>query len=190
MTDNRSQLMHAALQLFAQQGYDAVGVQQIVEAVGVTKPTLYHYFQSKRGLFEALVAERSELLLLTVKQSATYNGDVTLCITQTVKAFFDFAQMQPTFYRMLLAMWFAPPSAEYFPVVLELLQKLRADVEEMFLRASQDHGNMRGRHKRYSVTLCGMIDTYIALSLQDYVDLRDEQMIYELVHQFMHGIFS
>jgi TetR/AcrR family transcriptional regulator len=52
--DNRSALLDAALHLFASRGYDAVGVQEIVDAVGVTKPTLYHYFGSKQGLLEEL----------------------------------------------------------------------------------------------------------------------------------------
>ncbi|HIS80092.1 MAG TPA: helix-turn-helix transcriptional regulator [Candidatus Scatomonas merdavium] len=38
--ENRERLLEAALSLFYEKGYDAVGVQEIVEAAGVTKPTL------------------------------------------------------------------------------------------------------------------------------------------------------
>ncbi len=41
--DTRARILCHALQLFASRGYDATGVQEIVEAAGVTKPTLYHY---------------------------------------------------------------------------------------------------------------------------------------------------
>ena len=34
--DNRATLLEQALQLFAQRGYDAIGVQEIVEQAGVT----------------------------------------------------------------------------------------------------------------------------------------------------------
>ena len=34
--------------------------EEIVDAAGVTKPTLYHYFGSKRGLLAALLALRPE----------------------------------------------------------------------------------------------------------------------------------
>lgn len=54
--NNRTKLLAAATHLFALHGYEAVGVQLIVAAVGVTKPTLYHYFGSKRGLLDALLA--------------------------------------------------------------------------------------------------------------------------------------
>ena len=50
--ENRDHILDCALRLFAARGYDAVGVQEIVELAGLTKPTLYHYFGSKRGLLE------------------------------------------------------------------------------------------------------------------------------------------
>ena len=56
LMDNRSKILSCALKLFSARGYDAVGVQEIVDAAGITKPTLYHYFGSKRGLLETLLA--------------------------------------------------------------------------------------------------------------------------------------
>ena len=61
--DNRTNLLDCALNLFAARGYDAVGVQEIVEAAGVTKPTLYHYFVNKRGLLDVLLQSGFERLL-------------------------------------------------------------------------------------------------------------------------------
>ncbi len=47
-------LMEAATRLFAQQGYDRTSVQEIVEAAGVTKGALYHYFGSKDDLLHEI----------------------------------------------------------------------------------------------------------------------------------------
>ena len=52
--DNKKNIMNIALKSFSLKGFDAVGVQEIVEKSGVTKPTLYHYFGSKTGLLEAI----------------------------------------------------------------------------------------------------------------------------------------
>ena len=38
--DNRERILETALELFYARGYDAVGVQEIAEKSGVTKPTL------------------------------------------------------------------------------------------------------------------------------------------------------
>ena len=45
--DNRKMILETALDLFYARGYDAVGVQEVAERSGVTKPTLYYYFKSK-----------------------------------------------------------------------------------------------------------------------------------------------
>jgi AcrR family transcriptional regulator len=43
-------LLAEATRLFAEHGYDRTSVQEIVEAAGVTKGALYHYFGSKDDL--------------------------------------------------------------------------------------------------------------------------------------------
>ncbi|MEU9488628.1 TetR/AcrR family transcriptional regulator [Streptomyces decoyicus] len=43
-------LLATATKLFAEQGYDRTSVQEIVDAAGVTKGALYHYFGSKEDL--------------------------------------------------------------------------------------------------------------------------------------------
>ncbi|WP_240979681.1 TetR/AcrR family transcriptional regulator [Streptomyces sp. HNM0574] len=48
--------MAAATRLFADRGYDRTSVQEIVEAAGVTKGALYHYFGSKDDLLHEIYA--------------------------------------------------------------------------------------------------------------------------------------
>ena len=47
--------MKKALELFSTKGYDATSVREICEAAGITKPTLYHFYGSKEGVYRALV---------------------------------------------------------------------------------------------------------------------------------------
>jgi AcrR family transcriptional regulator len=49
-------LLAAATRLFAERGYDRTSVQEIVEATGVTKGALYHYFGSKEDLLQEVYA--------------------------------------------------------------------------------------------------------------------------------------
>jgi AcrR family transcriptional regulator len=50
----RAGLVAAARSLFAQRGYAAVGTEEIARAAGVTRGALYHHFDGKRELFEAV----------------------------------------------------------------------------------------------------------------------------------------
>ena len=51
--DTRRDILRAALKRFANCGYAAASVQQIVGDAKVSKPTLYYYFSDKAALFEA-----------------------------------------------------------------------------------------------------------------------------------------
>jgi AcrR family transcriptional regulator len=53
----RSLLLAAGRRLFATVGYDAVAAEQIVAEAGVTRGALYHHFDGKAGLFEAVFVE-------------------------------------------------------------------------------------------------------------------------------------
>jgi len=55
----RAALIAAGRELFAARGYDAVAAEELVVAAGVTRGALYHHFDGKRGLFDA-VFERVE----------------------------------------------------------------------------------------------------------------------------------
>ncbi|WP_027342737.1 TetR/AcrR family transcriptional regulator [Hamadaea tsunoensis] len=46
----RERIVASAVELFAEQGYDATSVQQVVDRAGVTKGALYHYFAAKEDL--------------------------------------------------------------------------------------------------------------------------------------------
>jgi TetR/AcrR family transcriptional regulator len=189
MENNRSKILERALELFSSRGYDAVGVQEVADAAGLKKPTLYHYFGSKSGLLKTLLDVHFDELFQSLEKAADYQGDVKNTLTAVCFTYFDFAQKHPAFYRMQLAMWFSPPESDSFKAVAAVNERQQQLFEALFLKAAKDHGNMRGRHQAYSATLLGMINTYIALGLNGYASL-DSDLVYKAVHQFMHGIFS
>jgi AcrR family transcriptional regulator len=187
--DNRSNILSQALQLVASRGYEAVGVQEIVDAAGITKPTLYHYFGSKLGLLNAIFNEHFNVLYESVEKAAEYKGDLPLTLYRTAAAYFHYANENKLFYRMLLSAWFAPPDSDAFIAMSSLAGKQQRLLEGLFVQAAGHHGNMKGRHRAYAATFLGMINTYIGWSLNGYIQLNDE-LRFKAVHQFMHGIFS
>ena len=53
--DTKQKIIDKALELFAAQGYDAVSVGEIAEAVGIRAPSLYNHYPSKQAIFDAIV---------------------------------------------------------------------------------------------------------------------------------------
>ena len=73
--DNKELIKKSALDLFYARGYDAVGVQEIVNTAGITKPTLYYYFGSKQGLMETILKENSHILEEMLEKAVEEHGD-------------------------------------------------------------------------------------------------------------------
>jgi AcrR family transcriptional regulator len=63
----RPALLAAARQLFYARGIAATGVDDIAEASGLTKPTLYRHFPSKEALLASYLDERNEQLTLELR---------------------------------------------------------------------------------------------------------------------------
>jgi AcrR family transcriptional regulator len=76
----RDALIEAARVLFAERGYANVGTEEIVRAAGVTRGALYHHFDGKRELFEA-VYERVEIELAERIASGALSGGATEPLT-------------------------------------------------------------------------------------------------------------
>lgn len=70
----RNDILQTAGQLFLSDGYQGVSVDRIAAAVPVSKPTLYAHFKDKRELFMAVVEERCEIVLESIKASHSPKG--------------------------------------------------------------------------------------------------------------------
>jgi TetR/AcrR family transcriptional regulator, fatty acid metabolism regulator protein len=64
--DKRRQLLDAAVRVFARKGYHASRVGDIAEEAGVAHGLLYHYFDSKDQVLEAIFRENWSVLVARV----------------------------------------------------------------------------------------------------------------------------
>ncbi|MFG6466286.1 TetR/AcrR family transcriptional regulator [Roseateles sp. BYS87W] len=64
----REDMLAAAAQLFATQGFSATSMNQVAEACGVAKPTLYHYFEDKQALLAQICDAHVHDLLTLVEE--------------------------------------------------------------------------------------------------------------------------
>jgi AcrR family transcriptional regulator len=188
-TDTRTALLDSAIELFSRRGYEAVGVQEIVESRGVTKPTLYHHFGSKEGLLRVALERDGGELCQRVALACAYEHDVKASLERVAFCLLGFARERPDFYRMLMAMRYAPPDSLPNALANECVSGLSASLERLFQEAAKDHGNMKGRHRAYAAAFLGAMDARAMPSLNGGKAYSDAE-IRQAIHHFMHGIFS
>jgi TetR/AcrR family transcriptional regulator len=186
--ETKQLLLDRALELFAAHGYESVGVQQIVEAAGVTKPTLYHHFGSKAGLLRALLGQQCEPYFAALEAACVYRGDLPQTLFLAARAMLGFARKSPEFYRLRLALRFSASASEAYGSIEPFLARQQRTLEDLFTLVVADHGNLRGRHSIFAVTFAATVDAYIATGEASKA-LQDDAMR-QAVKQFMYGIYA
>ena len=68
--DQRDMILVHAARLFAQRGYPATSMNQVAEACGLSKATIYHYFRDKYALLVSIADGHVSRLQLLVAQVA------------------------------------------------------------------------------------------------------------------------
>jgi AcrR family transcriptional regulator len=61
MSATKENILHTALRLFAQNGYEATSVSDIAGELGMTKGALYKHYKNKRDIFDSIVERIHEL---------------------------------------------------------------------------------------------------------------------------------
>jgi AcrR family transcriptional regulator len=105
--DTRQQILQAALRHFANKGYAGASVQDIVDTARVTKPVLYYHFESKEGLFRALIDWASEERWRRTEAAAELGGTLAEKLTEILAATFEFVRDHRELTRLSLGTLFA-----------------------------------------------------------------------------------
>jgi TetR/AcrR family transcriptional regulator len=72
----KGRLLQAGIALFSEKGYAAASVREIVELAGVTKPALYYHFQSKEGIFLAIIENAAGYQEALLSDVLAFSGSV------------------------------------------------------------------------------------------------------------------
>ena len=105
----REKLLETAIAIFAEKGYAGTSVREIVEQAGVSKPVLYYYFQSKEGLFLAILEMAENMqkeLLARVLKSAGNVLERLLLLYRWIYAGID---ENRNLYKMIHGLIYGPP---------------------------------------------------------------------------------
>ncbi|GAB2612798.1 TetR/AcrR family transcriptional regulator [Streptomyces capparidis] len=97
----RQDLLRAGRSLFAERGYGAVGLAEVVAAAGVTKGALYHHFDGKAALFRAVLEQVQQEVAGRVVAAAEAESDPWARLTTGCQAFLT-ACADPDIQRIML----------------------------------------------------------------------------------------
>lgn len=77
MNETKRKIMDSMYHLIAEKGYDRASMNQLCRMVGVTKPSVYYYFDSKEAIFLEILDEMFPTLDLEVDSLASISDEDT-----------------------------------------------------------------------------------------------------------------
>ncbi len=131
----------AAVELFARQGYATTSVQRIVDAAGVTKGAMYHYFRSKDdllfGIYEHLLTLQGEHLAAIVARNGSTTETLRAACVDVIETSIEFLDEGTVFFR----------SAHMLPVEKQLEVKHRRRLYHDRFAALVEEGQRAGVYR-------------------------------------------
>lgn len=107
--NSRERLLETATELFAEKGYAATSVREIVERAGVSKPVLYYYFKSKEGLFYAILDWAAAVQQNILNEIFEFRGTVEERFMFLYRRVQEGIREYQSLYIMIHGLIFGPP---------------------------------------------------------------------------------
>lgn len=98
----RTAMMQAAVQIFAEKGYQAATIRDIVNAAEVAIGTFYFYFPDKETLFIHLYEETGDFLLQTLQQAINSRSSFPQQVRAALQSYVSIAIYEPSAIQLLL----------------------------------------------------------------------------------------
>ncbi|MCL4817876.1 MAG: TetR/AcrR family transcriptional regulator [Vicinamibacteria bacterium] len=108
---SRDRILQKSMELFAERGYEATSVREICEAAGLTKPTLYHFFGSKEGVFRALVEGALAEISTELAAALDAPGPVRARLRAFARLYFERTRARRPLMRLIFSLVHNPPAA-------------------------------------------------------------------------------
>lgn len=195
-TTTKLTMLNRALHLFAEKGYESVGVQELCTVCGVTKPTLYYYFSSKLGLFNAIFDTEGRSFLDLLTQAAAVDPEKAgegeafhQTLTRIIMAMYGFAREHRDFFNLFYSLSANVTTTESQELFARWKTGVDSLVDALFLQASELFGNMRGFEFLYARIFLSTACYTVFQSLSAGTPLQ-EDTVSRITHAFLWGVAS
>jgi AcrR family transcriptional regulator len=99
--DRRRQILDVALKAFSTSGYHNTSMTDIADALSMTKPVVYQYFDSKRELYLELLQEVRDQLVSSVTAVLITAGEPRAQVENGIVAYFTWVANNPDAFSLL-----------------------------------------------------------------------------------------
>ena len=97
----REEIMNAAAELFAAEGYESASMRKIARRIGYTPMSIYLHFKDKADLLDCICEQAFAELYTRHELVDAQISDPGQRLKAGMRAFIDFARQNPSYYRAI-----------------------------------------------------------------------------------------
>ncbi|HJZ86963.1 MAG TPA: TetR/AcrR family transcriptional regulator [Polyangia bacterium] len=135
-TPSRDRILDAAEELFASRGFGATSTRLIARHAGVNIALLYYYFESKEGLYKALMERYTGHFAGVLEGVLAAEGSTRTRIEKAIDALFDYLGSNTRFIRILVREALAGQQSEHARAAQAYLRAILAAGEAVLMRGA------------------------------------------------------
>jgi AcrR family transcriptional regulator len=188
-SDTRQQLLRAALKHFANSGYAATSVQDIVDDAKLSKPALYYHFKDKAGLFQALVHEAHDARYRLLRAAVESQTGIRAQLEAALVALFAYFRENRELMRISFATMFAAPGE--MPEDIGCAEKCQRNFDFIhgLMKEAQKNGELDGHFESLELAfgLYGLVHFYLVGHLVCTDCQPDQLTARRIVELFLAG---
>ena len=185
----RGHILRAALRHFANAGYAATSVQQIVGDAKVSKPALYYHFRDKSELFKALVHEAHDERFRLLSEAADRGQTIREQLENILTTLFNYVGKNRELMRISFATNFAAPGE--VPENLCYADKCERNFEfvHSLIKAAQKSGELNKTFdsREMAFGIYGLTNFYFVSHLVERNYRPDRNAAKRIVELFLTG---
>lgn len=156
-SDTKQNILKAASQLFAETGFTATSMDDIAQAVGIKKATLYHHFESKEQLLKEILGSVSRRLTSQLQAVADSQGDTSQKLRQVIKVVIENAQANPEIHVLTMLAVSDVDRRKVSTFVREMKQQLFHQLKSTILKIDPCEDQNEETALLISFTILGMV---------------------------------
>ncbi|MFD4433061.1 TetR/AcrR family transcriptional regulator [Nocardia sp. NPDC058497] len=99
--NTRQTLLETGARLFAELDYAGLSAEELVRAAGLTRGALYHHFDGKKGLFDAVVDDLQQRAAQRIRAAIDSSTDPMELLERAMEAFLDVCT-EPVYRHVVL----------------------------------------------------------------------------------------
>ena len=173
----KARILEAAISLFAEHGYSATSVREIVAAAGVTKPVLYYYFGSKEGLFESILDQADELHRELTKKVLEIRGTTRQRLSKFYRYTMDKASEYQDLVRFMHAVSYGPSFGKLEGRLNKFTRRILKTIETIYQEGVDQGEVIDADRQSVSFLIMSILDFGVSMALTNPEMCRPERSL-------------